>query len=168
MAVSAYEVIATQTLGSAAASVTFGSIPQTYTDLVLIASPIATVDGSSVYIKFNGDTGSNYSRTIISGYGSSAGSTRTSNATFIGSGWQVGGGTTSPSPHIYNIQNYSNSTTFKTILFRSNFAPYGGLSEVTAEVGLWRNTSAITSINISYLSNFAIGSTFTLYGIKAA
>ena len=168
MAVSAYEVISTQTLGSATASVTFSSIPQTYTDLVLVSSPIATTDGMAVQIRFNNDTGSNYSRTLISGYSSSAGSNRHSNVTFIGSNWQVGGGTGGPSPHIHNIQNYSNSTTYKTVIFRGNNYPYGGLSEVTAEVGLWRNTSAITSINIFYSSNFAVGSTFALYGIKAA
>jgi hypothetical protein len=168
MAVSAYEVISTQTLGSAVASVTFSSIPQTHTDLVLISSPIATTDGMSLYVRFNGDTGSNYSRTLMSGYGTSAGSTRHSNVTYIGSNWQVGGGTGGTSPYIHNIQNYSNSTTYKTVIFRANNYPYSGLSEVTAEVGLWRNTAAITSINVSYVNNFAIGSTFTLYGIKAA
>jgi len=163
-----YEPINTTTLTSAASSVTFSSIPQAYTDLVLISSPIATTDGMSLYVRFNSDTGSNYSRTTISGYGTSAGSTRHSNVTYIGSAWQVGGGTGGISPHIHNIQNYSNSTTYKTVIFRGNNYPYGGLSEVTAEVGLWRNTAAITSINVSYVSNFAIGSTFTLYGIKAA
>ena len=165
-----YEPIAAQTLGSAVASVTFGSIPQTYTDLILISSPIATTDGISLNIRFNGDAGSNYSRTVLSGYGAStgSGSVRHSNVTRIGSNWQVGAGTGGPSPHIHNIQNYSNSTTFKTVVFRGNAFPYSGLSEVTGEIGLWRNTSAITSINISASSNFAVGSTFTLYGIRAA
>ena len=67
---------------------------------------------------------------------------------------------------IINIQNYSNTTTYKTILGRANNAVTG----VTETVGLWRSTSAITSMTLlqSYGSDlFKTGSTFTLYGIKA-
>jgi hypothetical protein len=65
---------------------------------------------------------------------------------------------------IINIQNYSNSTTYKTVLARSNNAATG----TDATVALWRSTSAITSIDY-YLNSgsWATGSTFTLYGIKA-
>ena len=64
--------------------------------------------------------------------------------------------------------NYSNTTTNKTVLARGNRASSG----VVAQVGMWGNTSAITSITIdnvdSASANFVAGSTFTLYGIKAA
>jgi len=61
--------------------------------------------------------------------------------------------------------NYSNTTTNKTVIGRHN-----GASGPVASVGLWRNTAAINSIRISNSSavNFTIGSTFSLYGIKAA
>jgi hypothetical protein len=76
-------------------------------------------------------------------------------------------------PVITNIQNYSNSTTYKTILTRTNNAA-GSSAQllVGAQVALWRNTAAITSITIlgdqGTPSNLATGSTFTLYGLKAA
>ena len=66
---------------------------------------------------------------------------------------------------IVQFQNYSNTTTYKTVLSRGNNAS----NLVEAFVGLWRSTSAITAIDIKTQSgNFSIGSTFTLYGIKAA
>ena len=72
------------------------------------------------------------------------------------------------SVQILQLMNYSNTTTYKTILSRTNAAANG----VDATVGLWRSTSAITSIEIGKNSGmsgtFQIGSTFTLYGIKAA
>jgi hypothetical protein len=70
---------------------------------------------------------------------------------------------------IFHLQNYSNSTTYKTVLNRTNYAGSGGWT--VASVGLWRDTSAITSIRIAIsetqTGNFISGSTFTLYGIKA-
>jgi hypothetical protein len=62
--------------------------------------------------------------------------------------------------------NYSNSTTHKTVFARSGSAYTG----TNANVGLWRNTAAVTSATVanSSAANFDIGSTFSLYGIKAA
>ena len=162
-----YVPINTQTLGSAAASVTFSSIPQGYTDLVLVVSAksnTATLDYTR--IRFNSDTGSNYSRTYLGGNGSSAYSGRDSNATSYIDGYAEATASGIYSPTIYNIQNYSNTTTYKTILSKGESANSGA----GAIVGLWRNTAAITSINISNLNgnSFDTGSTFTLYGIASA
>jgi hypothetical protein len=61
--------------------------------------------------------------------------------------------------------NYSNTTTFKTMLNRSNVPSTG----TGATVGLWRNTAAISSLTITSESgNLQSGSTFTLYGILKA
>lgn len=161
---STYTPIATTTLGSAAASYTFSSIPSTYTDLVLIAnisssSASAGVNGS---IRLNGDTGSNYSETALEGDGSTASSFRNSSQTSIPYMMVYG---TDPGTQILHFQNYSNSTTYKTVLARENFAS----GYLRAVVGLWRSTSAINSIELIAGSvNFASGSTFTLYGITAA
>ena len=73
---STYQPIATNTLGSAAASVTFSSISGAYTDLVLIMNAGSSTTNADVDINVNGDTGANYSRTILYGTGSTAGSTR--------------------------------------------------------------------------------------------
>jgi hypothetical protein len=158
---STYTPIATTTLGSSTSSYTFSSIPSTYTDLVLIAN-LLPESSARVRFRVDGDTGSNYSYTVLTGDGSTATSGRFS-STYIDlfwanlpSGW---------SNYIFNFQNYSNTTTFKTILTRGNSPAV----ETFANVGLWRSTSAIDSIEIfSSVGTFATGSTFTLYGIKAA
>ena len=154
-----YEAIATQTLGSAAASVTFSSIPSTYTDLVLVYSGTLSADGGFA-LRFNSDTGSNYSNTSLYGDGTSAVSNRSTNDTSMGLGYSG----TAQGVTVMQIQNYSNSTTYKTALSRSNGSGY-----TSARVGLWRNTAAITTVvALVYSGNFAIGSTFSLYGIRAA
>lgn len=159
-----YEPIATTTLGSSASSVTFSSISSTYTDLILVFTGTATTGNNYAGLQFNSDTGNNYSFTALRGDGTSAASTRASNQpqadTAYGSPV-----TTTQNTIIMQIQNYSNSTTYKTVLSRAN----NSASETGAAVGLWRNTAAITSIVFKLnANNFATGSTFTLYGIKAA
>lgn len=158
---STYTPIATTTLGSAASSYTFSSISGTYTDLVLVAAGYQSID-DNVLMRFNSDTGSNYSSTTIFGSGSAASSFRSTSATSM----QLGGLFTSDGGNaIYQIMNYSNSTTYKSVLARANAAGSG----TQARVGLWRSTAAITSVTLLTGSgNFQTGSTFTLFGIKAA
>jgi len=159
-----YEKIATTTLGSAQATVTFTSITGTYTDLVLITNSATGSNDIDMYIQVNSDTASNYSWTRLLGTGSSALSSRGSSSNL---GYRVGnmsGSNVGQNNVIVQFQNYSNTTTFKTVLTRSNNAS----NLVEAFVGLWRSTSAITSMDIKTQSGtFSIGSTFTLYGIKA-
>jgi hypothetical protein len=159
-----YEPIATTTLGSTAASYTFSSIPATYTDLILVAVSANNSAATNFTIQINGDTASNYSRTFLNGNGTSATSGRNSTESRIFFG-DVGDPTI-PSVNTIHFMNYSNATTFKTVVGR-----YGETNIQTgAVVGLWRKTpEAITSITLNSASNFfAIGSTFSLYGIKAA
>jgi len=159
---STHTPIATQTLASAASSVTFSSIPQGYTDLVLIANRLSSsLDNLSM--QFNGDTGSNYSFTVLYGTGSTAGSARSSNTNNPYLDYYAASESTFAAPVILNIQNYANSTTYKTTLARGSNASRG----VDATVMLWRSTSAITSILLKCHdgSNFTSGSTFSLYGI---
>jgi hypothetical protein len=154
-----YDAIATQTLGSAAATVTFSSIPSTYTDLVLIIDAVGS-DGS--YLRFNSDSGSNYSYTRIYGDGSSAvggrATSQTVQETSIGS-------LTNRQFTTVNVMNYSNTTTNKTSVTRIT----NPSSFVAAYVNLWRSTSAITSITFGIQSGtYSAGSTFSLYGIASA
>ena len=169
-----YTKIASQTLGSAAASVTFSSIPQGYTDLILSSISTSASDGETLSIRVGNasiDTGSNYSRTLISGSDDTgAASFRNSSATSIVLQYAIGIGSDQPSNQQIHFMNYSNTTTYKTLLTRA--ANFRGTStnkkEALAEVGLWRSTSAIERIQINCSVNMSVGSTFTLYGIAAA
>lgn len=166
-----YKSIATQTLGSAAASVTFSSIPSTYTDLVLIANikhsfgttGDVIVDG----LQFNNDTGTNYSKTNLQGNGTTAASDRGSNTTGI-SYVATRSSESYFATNVINIMNYANTTTFKTVLLRGagNSTSVG----TNAQVGLYRSTSAISTVTINATSTFTIlaGSTFSLYGVLNA
>jgi hypothetical protein len=159
---STYTPIATYTAGSNQTSVTFSSLSG-YTDIRIIAN----MKDSNSYglIRFNSDLNSNYSRTWVYGTGSSALSSRTTNATEA-----YFGATPSGSDYYINdlnLMNYSNTTTNKTMLIRQS----GAADQAGAYVYLYRSTSAITSI--SFISatgsaTIAAGSTITLYGIAAA
>ena len=160
-----YEPIATQTLGSAASTVTFSSIPSTYTDLILIAKAGSTGGANNLYIRFNGDTASNYSGTTLTSDGGSATSQRSLNVTEIILNYYGYLSNDLNSAHIINIFNYANTSVNKTLLSRANNAANG----VALAGGLWRSSAAITSINLfAGGSTLISGSTFTLYGIKAA
>jgi hypothetical protein len=160
-----YEPIATQTLTSTVSTVVFSSIPQTYTDLELSVSSLGDSATASVNVRFNSDSGSNYSVTRIYGNGSAAASNRYSSQTSLQIGdYQLQSGSEVPL-YICKINSYSNSTTNKTTLSRSNTTSYW----VSFQCGLWRNTAAINSITFVMGSgSFISGSVFTIYGIKAA
>jgi hypothetical protein len=161
---STYEKIETRTLVSASTSVAFTSIPATYTDIVIVAAGTISASAPSTSIRLNGDTGSNYSHTVLTGDGSSATSFRNSNQTSMYTTFN-GAISSSPNANIVQVMNYSNTTTNKTVISRANQAQYG----TDAIVGLWRNTAAINAITfITGGTGFAAGSTFTLYGIKSA
>ena len=162
---STYTPIATTTLGSAASSVTFSSISGAYTDLVLVTSLKGATTSNLAKMQFNGDTGANYSDTYLEGDGSSAYSGRRSSGNQIFDWANYVSTANTFSADVAHIMNYSNTTTYKTVLARANRPT----SNTTATVGLWRSTAAITSIVITANSgNFDTGSTFTLYGVKSA
>jgi hypothetical protein len=163
---STYTPIATQTLTSAQSSVTFSSISGAYTDLVLVCNSGQVTADTSTNFRVGAsntiDTGSNYADTGLNGNGSTANSYRNlSNSRMI-----IAGSNSSDisDNFILQIQNYSNTTTYKTVLSRANVPGY----RVVATVSLWRNTAAINTIQIYGGSNLLSGSTFTLYGILAA
>lgn len=153
-----YEPISTYTVGSPQASYTMSSIPATYTDLVLIIQ--ATTLSANYNLRLNGDTGANYSYTSLWGDGSTAASYRSSNNTVIGLTYTSSG---APTTRV-QLQNYASTSVNKTLLIRQD----DSVNATGAVVGLWRNTAAINSITIVSTGNLPTGSTFTLYGIKAA
>jgi len=161
-----YEPIATTTVSNGTTnSVEFTSISGNYTDLIIVASAKYSSAGYVIEMTFNSDTGTNYSYTRITGDGTSAASTRFTSQSKAFGGWT---GASAFAANVVQIMNYSNSTTYKTALTRANPVD----DRVAAYVSLWRSTSAITSIKLTLeggaTNYYTSGSSFTLYGIKAA
>ena len=170
---STYTPIATTTLALASDPINFTSIPQTYTDLVLVTyargTLAATLDSLVCYP--NSTTGtSNASDTFVYTDGVSASTGRDSNTSYNYWGSIPSASTTSGifGSAETHILNYSNTTTYKTFLTRTA-ADANGSGRTALSVSLWRSTSAITSLSIYAASaNFAAGTQMTLYGITAA
>jgi hypothetical protein len=163
MATNTYVALKQTTVSSATTSVTISGIPATYTDLVAVIQSTTSSPAPSTSLQFNGDTTSNYSHTYLTGDGSSASSSRNStDRALIAYNGTVG---SNPNTVIVNIMNYANTTTYKTFLSRASNATYG----TDAVVGMWRKTpEAINSITfLTGTTGFAVGSTFSLYGIAA-
>jgi hypothetical protein len=161
---STYTPIATSTVtGSSTTTVTFSSIPATYTDLIVISN-YKSVSNNYLMMRFNGDTGNNYSRTEVQGTGSSISNFNGSNEpyAYISSVYAPTG---EMATFISHIMNYANTTIFKSLISRGNNITTG----TSAVINMWRSTSAIDTILLTPIgTGFDIGSTFTLYGIKAA
>jgi hypothetical protein len=161
---STYTPIATTTIsGTSTNSYAFTSIASTYTDLVLVVNSQKTTSGVvNIYLRFNNDSGTNYSATALYGTGSIASSFRQTSTI-----WGIAGNQTdSPSSTICHIMNYANTTTYKTFLRRYDCAG----ESTSAGVALWASTAAINRVDclLSASNYFAAGSTLTLYGIAAA
>ena len=168
-----YVPIATTTVTGAVSSVTLSSISSAYTDLVLIVNSQTSNNDREIRVQVgNGsvDTGTNYSWTSVLGYqGSASGiSQRGSTLNYL----QISASSSNTVPSIYlaSFMNYSNTSTYKTMLSRGNTV--GTVLLVDATVSLWRSTSAINIMTIfpnqGVATNFSVGSTFTLYGILSA
>jgi hypothetical protein len=158
-----YEPIATTTVsGGSTNTVTFSSIPSTYTDLILIYKATANTPTTG-RLTFNSNTSSIYSETYLEANGSSVSTARQNNQPALWPGSFYSTGITNG---IIHINNYKNTTTFKTALIRTNFTTFLGYN-----VGTFGSTSAITSISIATQSGthyFGSDSIFTIYGIKEA
>jgi hypothetical protein len=156
---STYTPIASQTLSSATAGVTFSSIPQYYTDLVLVVSGNTTAGPTDNNMQFNNDTGSNYGATML--FGSSSGSssalTTATNLEVGGIYWATGRGS-----RTVHIMNYANPNVFKNVLAQASSDTL-----VNFRAGTWKNTAPITSIYVFVgASTYVAGTTFNLYGIQ--
>jgi hypothetical protein len=159
--------IASQTVGSGgAASVTFSSIPQTFTHLQLRASYSNANSGSWVNLVVNSDaTASNYKMHELRGDGSTATSSSPSAASY---GYLFG--LNSPfGSAIVDILDYTNTNKNKVMKTLNGFDNNGsGYIQLTS--GLWLNTNAINALTIrcDYSQNLSQFSTFNLYGIQTS
>ncbi len=167
-----YTLIASNVLSSTTATVTFSSIPQTYTDLVLrISARTGRTDPDIVLLTFNSDSassGTTYSDTQLFATSTTPGSSRNSNAPTV-YGARIDGANetanTFSSTEFY-IPNYTASVnkSFSSIsVYENNSTTVFGLF---ANANLWRNTAAVTQINMTAVSSYVAGSSFYLYGIK--
>lgn len=165
-----YEPIATTTLGSNG-TITFSSIPNTYTDLRLIINGGIANYGWNIRWRYNNDNSAIYSYTSLYGESSSAYSNRVTGDTKFATTPGIGSGNNSLSIiSLIDILNYANTNVFKSTLSRTGEVP----TMTYGVVGLYRSTAAINSIFIycgasdDGVANLYAGTTATLYGIKAA
>jgi len=156
MATPTYTPLATTTLASSASSVTFSSIDQSYGDLVLVISG-TTASATTPIMRFNSDSGSNYSWVRMDGDGSNDTS---ASGTYTGASFgRIG---TAQSVIIAQIMDYSATDKHTTILSRGNLPN----DRTRAMATRWANTSAITSAEvIADATTFDTGTTLSLYGI---
>ena len=171
---STYTLISSQVLASSASSVTFSSIPATYTDLVVRASARDSQTGSVIYqsirVEFNADASSIYSVTILSGNGSATASSRFSalSYTIDNAGTNSDATANTFSNTEMYFPNYLSTTSkpYSEFGVAENNATFAGIA-TTAD--LYRNTSAIASLKLSSNGgSFLTNSSFYLYGISNA
>lgn len=161
-----YEPIATTTLTSAAASITFSGIANTWTDLRLVLTYAGETGNVAAYIRLNGDSGSNYSFTWLAGNGSSAASGGSTNQTYIGNAYAYASATV-PALYEMDIQSYAAAIYKSCLINHSSDRNGAGAKELHAAT--YRSTSAITSLTAFTSSgNFATGTKATIWGLKAA
>jgi len=153
-----YIPLATITLASADSEIVFSSIPAGYRDLILVVDGIPTASTSTIGARFNSDSGSNYTYVEAGGNGSV---TYSSAGSFTGN--IIGFLTTAARIQMQlQVMDYSVTDKFKTSLVRQSAAG----EAVAMRATRWANTAAVTSISVfTSSSTFAIGSTFSLFGI---
>jgi hypothetical protein len=155
--------LATTTLSSAAASITFSSISGSYKDLRLVLVTRDAGAGGILQLTFNGSSATNYSDSWIRGNGSTASGGRNTTQAYINMQYATGGAT-NWGMFTADIFNYSGSTNKTVLLTDSN--DENGSGFVYRQVGLWRSTAAITSLTVTANSGtMAAGTTATIYGI---
>ena len=163
----AYNLIATTTVGSGgASSIAFTSIPQTYTDLLVVCSGRTDGSGNGINISFNGNT-SDYSNKTLQGNGSAASSfgTYNRNAGMVTDSNQTA--SVFGSTLIY-VPNYTGST-FKSYSTDGVSEHNSATAYMSFIAGLWSNVSVITSLALSLMAgNFVQYSSASLYGIKSS
>ena len=163
---SSYESIATVTVGSGGSStINFSSIPSTYKHLQ-IRGIARTATNVSLGLRFNSDTGSNYSRHFLNGNGSSAGAGGGANSTTAYAG-TTATAASAFGANVIDVLDYQNTNKYKTVRALSG-ADNNGSGFVQFMSGNWRNTNAVTSIDIIQVDgdSFTQYTQFALYGIK--
>jgi hypothetical protein len=160
-----YESIATTTLSSGATTITFSSIPSTYKHLQIRTMFVSSALVNPI-LRFNSDTGANYSWHHLYGDGASVASNGGASATLMYFSYIAGTFATNPAVTITDVLDYANTSKYKTARTLSGYDSNGN-GEIAVWSGNWRNTAAITSITLyNDQGNFNTNSSFALYGVK--
>lgn len=164
----AYDSIATTTVGAGgASSITFSSIPSTYTHLQIRL--FGNAGSSDTFYRLNGDTGSNYVRHYIYGSGASVASSTSLAQTSGSLGYiPVTADTNIFGTAVFDLLDYTNTNKNKTTRSLAGHDKNGsGL--IVLYSGLWLNTAAVTSVTVlPNTGNFNQYTSVALYGIKGA
>ena len=162
-----YASIGTVTVGSGgASSITFSSIPSTYTHLQIRVMALSAANFHNTVVQFNGDTGANYTLHQLVGNGSAASAYGTNGQNNFTLG-QLGT-STYPGVEIMDILDYANTNKYKTVRDLSGTDTNGtGQTLIILRSGVWINTNAVTSITLfDEGSSYNQYSSFALYGVK--
>jgi len=166
-----YASIATVTLGSSSSSISFSSIPSTYTHLQLRGISKAASSGSpfAYQIRFNGDSAANYTYHRLIGNGSAVSAVATTGASQISCFYEPTDEANVFAGGVIDILDYTN-TNKNTVVRTLGGYDANGSGYATFFSGVWLNTAAITSITLitESATNTAQYSSFALYGIKGA
>lgn len=164
-----FDSIATVTVGSGGVSeVNFTSISGTYTHLQLRCLYQVNANDADFSLRFNTDSGSNYTKHQLYGTGSTAGASGSTSQTSIAGGVNQSTTTSYFSSAIIDILDYTNTNKYTTVRTLTG-SDANGSGSVYLRSGLWLNTAAITSIKIiptSGATTINQHSTFALYGVK--
>jgi hypothetical protein len=156
-----YESIATASGTGSSGTITFSSIPSTYTHLQLRFFGF-TSSATNLNFRFNNDNGFNYDYHQLTADGASASAAAATNVTLMLGGYftasQYGVG-------VMDILDYTN-TNKNTTMRSLHGSDANGSGLILFRSGLWRNTAAVNTINITATGNFTTASQFALYGIK--
>jgi hypothetical protein len=158
MPTNTYTPLATVTLASTDAEIVFSSIPATYRDLIMVYNGNTTSSGSfDLQLKLNADS-SNHSAVIMFATGSGSPGSFTQSSSNL-----LNAGSDSRTLAIVRVMDYSATNKHKTSLIRIDST---GITSAAAQ--RWASTSAVNSLTFSIGSGvFAVGSTFSLYGVIA-
>jgi hypothetical protein len=162
--------IASVTVGAGGTTtVTFSSIPQTFTHLQIRGILFSATAGANFAAQFNGDTGANYKGHYLYGSGSAATSGVSSNTSGISVGYVSTANASYGDAFIFDILDYTNTNKYKTCRDLDG-RDANGAGHIELFSGVWLNTAAITSITIASTGapTAAQYSTFQLYGIQSS
>ena len=164
-----YESIATTTVGGGgSATISFTSIPATYQHLQIRVMCQINIGDADFGIRFNSDTGSNYSKHQIYTYGSGAPlATGTSSTTSIPGGSSYSNSSSLFGVAVIDILDYANTSKYKTARVLTG-TDANGSGFLSFRSGVWQNTNAVSTIDLIQTSgsSFSQYSSFALYGIK--
>ena len=172
-AAATYDFISTETLASTASIVNIGGITSAYTDFVLscFVRSTAALGTTDLLLRFNVNAGNAYDGGYMTGNGSAATAARYTNSSYAAPMGIMAAGNLAAgifSSALITAPGYSNTTTYKNAHCLSG-SDYNGGGNTMLAVNTYGYTVAITNIQLLPASgNFAVGSSFTLYGIKAA